>query len=89
MKGNFWIMDTPRQLDKPEAENRTKLLGAKIVVSGAVASIALWLIVLALGSPIRPFTNPAQSFAYALVVSAPALFLSIVALVKIEELRKR
>jgi hypothetical protein len=49
----------------------------------------LWLMVLALGSPVKPFTAAPPSFAYVLVVSAPALFLSLVALVKMDKLREK
>jgi len=80
-------MQIPSQLENPKREKQ-KRLGVQIVVFGAIASIALWFTVLAFGNPISPFTNPNPSFGYALVVCAPALFLSLIAIHKTRSQRK-
>ena len=66
-----------------ELENKTKSdkeIGTKIVIFGALSSIILWLTVLAGGRPIRPFTELSASFGYALVVTAPVIILSVLAI---------
>jgi len=78
-------MSSSSQLGKQQKEDETihgKEAGARLVIAGGIAAIILWMIVLALGNPIRPFVNPLLSFGYALVVSSPAIFLSIVAILK-------
>jgi len=68
-----------------ELENKTKTkkeTGTRIVIFGALASIILWLTVLAGGGPIRPFTGLSTSFGYALVVTAPVIILSVLAIVR-------
>ena len=75
-------------MEKPEEKNESSRSGTRMVAGGAVASIILWMLVLFLGNPIVPFTNPGPSFEYALVVVAPALFLSILAIVRAKASRK-
>ena len=55
---------------------------AKFVVLGGLAAIALWLFVLVTGSPIAYFEGHSLSFVYALVVSLPAIGVSLFALKK-------
>ncbi len=75
-------MKVPDQTEQGIEENSKKKTGTKIVISGALASILLWLIVLVEGSPIRPFSSSSASFGYALAISAPVIILSILVMVK-------
>jgi hypothetical protein len=82
-------MTTSKQVETPEEKTESKVIGTRIVVAGALASIALWMFVLFLGSPIAPFTNPNPSFAYAFVVCAPAFLLSVLAIYKAKSPSKK
>jgi uncharacterized membrane protein len=73
-------MNIPESAQPERKEKSSRETGTKIVISGALASIALWLIVLATGDPIRPFKSTSMSFAYALAICAPAMVLSILAI---------
>lgn len=76
-------LNPPRQIRKERNQSsQRKEIGTRVVIAGGLAAIVLWMIVLALGSPIRPFVNPVDSFGYVLLVSAPAIFLSLVAISK-------
>jgi membrane-bound metal-dependent hydrolase YbcI (DUF457 family) len=77
-------MTVPRELGrKVEEDKKESKSGSKIVVFGAIASILLWLIVLAKGNPIVPFTTATGSFLYAIGVTLPALVISLIALLKL------
>jgi len=80
-------LQIPNTTQKETEESNRKQVGRKIVVVGAVASVALWLIVLSLGNPIDPFVKPSESFTYALVVPLPAILLSIIAIFRAKKKR--
>lgn len=68
-----------------ESERETndgEYLGRRIVILGALASISLWLIVLFLGNPITPLATKSASFAYSLLVTSPAIIISILAIMR-------
>ncbi len=75
-------MTVPSTAELESKEKSNKITGTKIVVFGALASIILWMIVLAGGSPIRPFTTLPLSFVYVLVITAPVILLSFLAIVR-------
>jgi len=80
-------MNKPKQVERETSENKNT--GTKIVISGALASIVLWLIVLAVGNPIKPFSSSAESFGYAFAISAPIIILSILAITKMNRAKKK
>jgi hypothetical protein len=82
-------MDTPKQAERTTEKDKGKEFGTIIVIAGALASIALWLIVLTVGNPIHPFTSPASSYAYAILVSAPALALAVLAIYRTRQRKSR
>jgi hypothetical protein len=74
-------MTPPEQTEKREStQSPTKKSGTKIVIFGGLAAIALWLIVLVNGHPIRPFDSFAISYIYGLGITAPAIVVSIMAI---------
>jgi membrane-bound metal-dependent hydrolase YbcI (DUF457 family) len=75
-------MTVPSTAELESKEKSNKVTGTKIVVFGALASIILWMVVLAGGSPIRPFTSLPVSFAYALVITAPVIVLSLLTIAR-------
>jgi membrane-bound metal-dependent hydrolase YbcI (DUF457 family) len=75
-------MTVPSTAELESKEKSDKVTGTKIVAFGALASIFLWMIVLAGGSPIRPFTALPVSFAYALVITSPVIVLSVLAIAR-------
>ena len=76
-------MIPPKQTERGNAIMKSdKATGTKIVISGALAAIALWLIVLIIGHPIKPFTESSVSLTYALGISVPAIILSVLAIAR-------
>jgi hypothetical protein len=74
-------MTVPSSAELEDKTKANKKTGTEIVIFGALASIILWLIVLAGGGPIRPFTG-LSSFGYALAVTAPVIILSVLAILR-------
>lgn len=73
-------LELPRQVDKEATKKKREATGTRIAISGALAAIVLWLTVLAIGDPIKPFVHFSTSFAYALAISSPVVVLSIFAM---------
>jgi hypothetical protein len=69
-----------KELENKQKSDRKK--GEGIVIFGAIASVILWLIILAEGGPIKPFTAQSSSFAYAVGIAIPIIVISILALVR-------
>ena len=66
-----------------EKEKKSReITGTKIVISGALASMVLWLTILAIGSPIKSFSNSSTSFVYAVGITLPVIVLSIAAILR-------
>lgn len=82
-------MELPNEVEKEKIEKNREAAGTKMVISGALAAIVLWLTVLGIGDPITSFMYTSTSFAYALGVSAPAIVLSILAILKASRARRQ
>jgi hypothetical protein len=81
-------MTLPRETEQEVRARSEKIAGSIIVILGALASIVLWLIVLANGDPIRPFTTDSASVGYALGITFPVICISILATIRLREKKR-
>ena len=75
-------MALPKSAELEVKEKADKEIGSRIVIFGALASVILWLIVLAEGGPIKPFTGLPMSFLYSVGITLPVIFLSVLAIAR-------